>query len=116
MVRQTSKLGKMELAELVQLRDEVQLALNGKIEMERRELQGKLAEIENLQRSSKKSADRNGRPIGNGRRNHPAKGRKAATKYRGPNGETWAGRGLAPRWLVALEAKGKKRDQYLIKS
>jgi len=105
----------MELAELVKLRDEVQSALNGKIELERQELQGKLAEIENLQSGSKKSAAGNVRLIGNGRRKHPAKGKKAAAKYRGPNGETWAGRGLAPRWLVALEAKGKKRDQYLIK-
>jgi len=28
---------------------------------------------------------------------------------------TWTGRGLAPRWLSALEAKGKKREAFLIK-
>ena len=33
---------------------------------------------------------------------------------RGPGGETWAGRGLTPRWLVDLEKKGKKREQFLI--
>ena len=41
---------------------------------------------------------------------------KIAPKYRGPKGETWTGRGRAPRWLAALEADGKKRDSYLIKA
>ena len=35
--------------------------------------------------------------------------------YQGPKGETWAGRGAAPRWLVALEAEGKSRENYRIK-
>ena len=46
---------------------------------------------------------------------HPLKGKKAQPKYRGPDGETWAGRGLAPKWLTALEDKGKKRESFLIK-
>jgi len=50
-----------------------------------------------------------------GRKAHALKGRKAEPKYRGPNGEIWAGRGLAPTWLTALEKKGKNRDQFLIK-
>ena len=29
------------------------------------------------------------------------RGRKVPPKYRGPSGETWAGRGAKPRWLVA---------------
>src|SRR5262249_21908665 len=29
------------------------------------------------------------------------KGRKVPPKYRSPSGETWAGRGARPRWLVA---------------
>ena len=104
----------MALAELVRLRDEVQSALNGKIEMERQELQAKLAEIENLRSGSTSKSAGNGRLVKNGR-SHPAKGKKAAPKYRGPNGETWAGRGLTPRWLVELEGKGKKREVFLIK-
>jgi DNA-binding protein H-NS len=111
MAKRAFKLDQMALAELVQLRDEVQSALSGRIEMERRELQSKLAEIEKLQSGSKASGRGNKRLAGVGK----AKGRKAAPKYRGPNGETWAGRGLAPKWLVELEAKGKKRGQYLIK-
>ena len=35
-------------------------------------------------------------------------------KYRGPNGETWSGRGRLPRWLHAAEAEGKSRDSFLI--
>ena len=31
------------------------------------------------------------------------KGRKVPPKYRGPSGETWAGRGARPRWLVAAQ-------------
>lgn len=37
-----------------------------------------------------------------------------AAKYRGPNGETWSGRGLTPKWLVALMAQGQAKDSFLI--
>jgi|SRR5262249_12097749 len=40
--------------------------------------------------------------------------RKVAPKYRGPSGETWAGRGARPRWLVAAMKGGKKLDYFLI--
>jgi DNA-binding protein H-NS len=42
------------------------------------------------------------------------KGRKVPPKYRGPSGETWAGRGARPRWLVAAVKGGKKLDDFLI--
>ena len=42
------------------------------------------------------------------------KGRKVPPKYRGPSGETWAGRGAKPRWLVAAMKGGKKLDDFLI--
>ena len=41
------------------------------------------------------------------------KGKKVPPKYRGPSGETWAGRGEKPRWLVAIKG-GKKLDDFLI--
>jgi DNA-binding protein H-NS len=48
----------------------------------------------------------------------PAKVKKAsavvAAKYRGPNGETWSGRGLTPKWLATLIAQGSTKEQYLI--
>ena len=42
------------------------------------------------------------------------RGRKVPPKYRGPSGETWAGRGARPRWLVAAVKGGKKLDDFLI--
>jgi len=42
------------------------------------------------------------------------KGRKVPPKYRGPSGETWAGRGARPRWLVAAIKEGKRLDDFLI--
>lgn len=38
-----------------------------------------------------------------------------AAKYRGPNGETWSGRGLKPRWLTALLAEGRQKEEFVIK-
>ena len=48
----------------------------------------------------------------------PAKAKKVtaavAAKYRGPNGETWSGRGLTPKWLASLIAQGNTKEQYRI--
>src|SRR5262245_519862 len=44
----------------------------------------------------------------------PLRGMKVPPKYRGPSGETWAGRGARPRWLVAAIKGGKKLDDFLI--
>jgi DNA-binding protein H-NS len=46
---------------------------------------------------------------------HPLRGRKAPVKYRDRQGNTWAGRGAKPRWLVAAIKRGKKLDDFLIK-
>jgi DNA-binding protein H-NS len=35
-------------------------------------------------------------------------------KYKGPNGETWTGRGRLPNWLAALEQADHKRDEFKI--
>ena len=42
------------------------------------------------------------------------KGKKVPPKYRSASGETWAGRGARPRWLVAAIKGGKKLDDFLI--
>jgi DNA-binding protein H-NS len=113
---------KMEVAELVQLRDEIETALNGKIVIERDELQTRMDALATLVGKRSNGDGRTARGDGNGRRPsrsakakvHPLKGRKALPKYRGPNGETWAGRGLTPRWMTALEKNGKKRESFLI--
>jgi DNA-binding protein H-NS len=51
---------------------------------------------------------------GKTRRGGSTKGIKVKPKYRGPKGETWAGRGLRPRWLVALVKRGHKVEEYEI--
>ena len=40
--------------------------------------------------------------------------KQAAAKFRGPNGETWSGRGLMPRWLSALVAQGRTKEEFAI--
>lgn len=42
-------------------------------------------------------------------------GEPVPVKFRGPDGETWSGRGRLPNWLHALEAEGKSRDEYAVK-
>jgi DNA-binding protein H-NS len=42
------------------------------------------------------------------------RGRKVPPKYRSARGETWAGRGVKPRWMVEALKKGKKIDDFLI--
>jgi DNA-binding protein H-NS len=42
------------------------------------------------------------------------KGRKVPPKYRSPSGETWAGRGARPKWMVEALKSGKKLDDFLI--
>lgn len=48
------------------------------------------------------------------RRTRRDAGGSVAVRFRGPNGETWSGRGRMPRWLSAMEASGRKRDEFRI--
>jgi len=52
--------------------------------------------------------------IGGRRGGSSLKGKKVPPKYRGPKGETWAGRGARPRWLVAAIKGGKKIEDFSI--
>jgi DNA-binding protein H-NS len=109
--------GDMSLDELVEMRNQLGRAIDDKVAAERAELQTRLEALSGYRVEGGSivgpGKGRRGRPA-NGRRAHPLAGRKVPAKYRGPNGETWSGRGLAPRWLSALEQKGKKRDRYLV--
>jgi len=42
------------------------------------------------------------------------KGKKVAAKYRDRAGNTWAGRGAKPRWLVTAIKEGKKLEDFAI--
>ena len=57
---------------------------------------------------------RRGRPAGGARRPSAARGKKVAPKYRGPGGETWAGRGATPRWLTALVKDGHSIEEFAL--
>lgn len=43
-------------------------------------------------------------------------GAPVAAKYLGPNGESWSGRGLTPRWLASLLSQGKTKEDFAIKA
>jgi DNA-binding protein H-NS len=86
---------------LFKLRDQVAVAIADKIKALKAELH---ALGEDQSRPERKKPGRSA-----------LKGRKVPAKYRGPKtGEVWSGRGATPRWLVAYEKQGKKRDQFLI--
>ncbi len=98
-------LSNMTVDSLMELRERVDKAL-----LERRaELEKQLARMDKTVAVSRVERD--------GRRRRGAstlRGRKIAPKYRGPSGETWAGRGAKPRWLVTAIKEGKKLDDFLI--
>ena len=56
-------------------------------------------------------AKRGRKPRGEGQKAERA---PVAAKYRSPQGETWSGRGRAPKWLQVAEAEGRSRDEFLI--
>jgi DNA-binding protein H-NS len=59
---------------------------------------------------------KSGKPAMRGKSRSPLKGKKAAVKYRDKKGNTWAGRGLAPKWIVDAEKAGTKRATFLVPS
>jgi DNA-binding protein H-NS len=74
------------------------------------EARAKLAELdltleEVLQRPSRR---------GGSRRRRREAGQATPVRYRGPNGETWTGRGRVPQWLQALEEQGRNREELLV--
>jgi DNA-binding protein H-NS len=45
----------------------------------------------------------------------PTDGSELPIKYRNPKtGETWSGRGRPARWIMELEAKGRKRREFAV--
>lgn len=115
MTRTTIGFEKMDVSQLVQAKSALEGVLRRKIAAERQELEKKLGELSSLENGRAPRARRTPKRATPAKKAHPLKGTKAVPKYRGPNGETWTGRGLAPRWLADLEGKGKKRASYLIK-
>ena len=91
-----SNLKGMNVEALMSLRDQV----NKRLQECRSEIEKQLATLHGHKSNSGKSS---------------LKGKKVPPKYRSPSGETWAGRGQRPKWMVEALKKGKKMESFLIK-
>jgi DNA-binding protein H-NS len=100
----------MSFDDLIALRDNVAQTISRKAKSAKRELQAKLAAIDDLAGAGR-GGKRRGRPPGSGRA-----GRKVAPKYRNPKNrsETWSGRGRMPLWLQGMVKQGHKREEFAI--
>jgi DNA-binding protein H-NS len=89
----------MSIDKLMKLKSDIEAALAPKATEQRRALEAELSKLGGYQRGKKSSA-----------------GRAVAPKYRNPENpsETWAGRGLKPRWLAAAMKSGKSLDDFAI--
>jgi len=58
---------------------------------------------------------RNG-PRAKSKKETKRRSRPVATKYVGPNGETWSGRGRTPVWLRNLVKVGHKKEEYEVRA
>jgi DNA-binding protein H-NS len=95
----------MSMEKLRDLKGKVEAAIHTHLVGRRRELETELSKL------SRFEGGRAGGKVGRG----GARG-SVAPKYRNPENptETWAGRGLKPRWLAAAIKAGKKQDDFLI--
>jgi DNA-binding protein H-NS len=117
MKKASMNLAPLTVDELIKLRQQLEVELANKISRERERLESEIRALAVLQGAGPARAAGRARRSRNARsakKVSPLKGVRAKPKYRGPGGETWAGRGLPPRWLSALEKKGKKRETFLI--
>ena len=101
----TPNLRSMSVDKLSKLRDQIDAALATRVADERRALHAELGKLSRF-------AD--------GRMRFKGVGGRGAVppKYRNPDNpaETWAGRGLKPRWITAALKSGKKLEQFAIAS
>ena len=98
----------MPIAKLQALRSQIEAAISAKVIERRRELEAQLSKLSGSGGRGEK-ATKFGR---GGRRG------AVAPKYRNPENpaETWAGRGLKPRWLTAAMKGGKSFEDFAIGS
>ena len=95
----------MTIDALVGLKGRIDVVLASKVSEERRALESELAKLTRYDNAGVRS-----KSTGRGVRG------KVAPKYRNPEdpSETWAGRGLKPRWLAAAIKSGKKLEDFSI--
>ncbi len=96
----------MSVDKLTKLREQVNAVIGARVLEERRALEARLAELNRL------TANGSSRKRIGGTRG------AVAPKYRNPDNpaETWAGRGLKPRWLAAALKTGKKIEDFSIEA
>jgi DNA-binding protein H-NS len=97
-------LSRMDVETLIDLRKQVEDALLS----QRAKLEKQLEALGNS------IASLGGGRVVRGGRGSALIGKKVPPKYRGPDGETWAGRGATPRWLKVAIKEGKKVEDFLI--
>ena len=97
----------MSIEKLVALKDQVEAMLSSKVLEQRRALESELSKLGRFQGGAGRAKSVFGRGGARG---------AVAPKYRNPENpaETWAGRGLRPRWLTAALKTGKTLDDFLI--
>jgi DNA-binding protein H-NS len=95
----------MSIDKLSKLREQIDAALSTKVIEERRTLQDQLGRLSRLATGGLRVKGGRGGARG-----------PVAPKYRNPANpaETWAGRGLKPRWLAAALKSGKKLEDFSI--
>src|SRR5579864_3286442 len=93
----------MPISKLMDLKNRIDAILASKVAEQRRTLQSELSKLSRF------------RPDGS-RGISSRRGGAVPPKYRNPGNpaETWAGRGLKPRWLTAAMTGGKKLEHFLI--
>jgi len=105
-----SQFADLSVAELIQLRHEVERLILKKIDAEEKRLLDNLRVIQSYRTEEKLSPEHL-------RRDKKATRAKAVPKYRDPQtGATWAGRGVQPRWMRKAIEAGQRRDDFLITS
>ncbi len=99
------KLQSMSIDQLTKLRTNVDAILAAKITDERRTVHEQLSKLDRLAASGSRTVTTRGGPRG-----------AVPPKYRNPDNpaETWAGRGLKPRWLAAAIKAGHKIEDFSI--
>jgi DNA-binding protein H-NS len=96
------QLNSMSVEELLATKAKVEAAIEARVDQERKRLTASLEKLNSIASI----------PNGKSRKlRRQPKRRTLAARYRNPNNpkETWAGRGLRPRWLVAALKGGKKK-------
>lgn len=118
-------LDKLNLDELLVLRDKVDARLSKMAAAEMEVLQEKMAKLEKYTKPSARKAqalqalspklDGVSTQTAKRKKVSSQKGKKAPAKFRDPEtGNTWSGRGLTPVWLRKYEAKGRKRSDFAV--